>query len=128
MAVGYSTIQRERIVKQNPRATRGEVDLAVTLDYILSFHRLTEAGKMIALGYRPHLAQSHVNFMGEALEIFLNLENNNWVRGFYSELEIEQAYSDIKEYYQKNKPYFDMKEKEADATDQLNFFLKEGKN
>lgn len=70
MAVRYATIQREIIVKQNPKATQGEVDLAVTLDYILSFHRLTEAGKMIAFGYGPHLAQSHVNFMGRALEIF----------------------------------------------------------
>ena len=124
MAVDYISIQRKKIVEQNPRATKGEVELAVTLDYILSFHRLTEAGKMIALGYRPHLAQSHVGFMGRALEIFLDLESSHWIKKAYSELEVEQACADIQEYYQKNKPYFDIKERRADITDELDFLLR----
>ncbi|MBI2658690.1 hypothetical protein HYX05_01130 [Candidatus Woesearchaeota archaeon] len=124
MAVRYVTIQREKIVRKNPKATKGEVDLAVTLEYILSFHKLTEAGKMIVFGYRPHLAQSHVNFMGRALELFLDLDSKHWIKRNYSELEVEQAYLDIRDYYQKNKLYFDMKEKEADAADEWDKFLR----
>lgn len=54
----------------------------------------------------------------------MNLENNNWIKKAYSELETEQAYSDIRDYYQRNKPYFDAKEKEADDLDELNRFLR----